>query len=194
MIRQDTSTKAEVQEPTDEMLVREAQQGSQEAFSMLYERYLPSVYNRVRYVVPEDDIEDVVQEIFIAAMKSINSFKRQSKFSTWLRTLTNRRVADFYRKQKGDDVAMPENAGDTMEDSSARLRSKPGRVGIDDKIVLQDALAELPEHYQEVLLLRFAEGLKFHEIADAMDQSLEATKSLFRRAIAALKSELEGTG
>jgi DNA-directed RNA polymerase specialized sigma24 family protein len=48
-------------------------------------------------------------------------------------------------------------------------------------------MVQLPDHYQEILLLRFAEGLKFREIARTMGQSLEATKSLYRRAMDALR-------
>ena len=62
--------------------------------------------------------------------------------------------------------------------------------GLDDLILIRQALKELPEHYQEVILLRFAEGLKFNEIAQIQGQSLEATKSLYRRAIAALNKKV----
>ena len=61
---------------------------------------------------------------------------------------------------------------------------------LDQRIMLRRVLRKLPDHYQEVLLFRFAEGKKFSEIASERGQSLEATKSLFRRAIAALHSEM----
>jgi hypothetical protein len=70
--------------PSDEELARSAQQGKQDAFVMLYERYFPNVLARVRFKVPENDVEDVTQEIFIAVMKSLGGFKGQAKFSTWL--------------------------------------------------------------------------------------------------------------
>ena len=53
------------------------------------------------------------------------------------------------------------------------------------------ALQRLPEHYQEVLFLRFAEGLPFEQIAGTLDISLEAAKSLYRRAIAAVAEEMQ---
>ena len=61
----------------------------------------------------------------------------------------------------------------------------------DERISMRRALKQLPLDYQEVILLRFAEGLKFKEVADALDKNPEAVKSLFRRAIAALKTILE---
>ena len=84
---------------SDEILIQHFKAGRVEAFDLLYYRHLPNVYKRVRYVVPENDVEDVTQEIFIAALKSITSFRGDSKFGTWLRTLTNHKVAEFYRKR-----------------------------------------------------------------------------------------------
>lgn len=84
----------------DALLARQAQQGDREAFLTLYNRYLNKVYNRVKSRVPADDVEDVVQEIFIAAVRSIKSFEQRSQFNTWLYTIVNRQIADFYRKRQ----------------------------------------------------------------------------------------------
>jgi RNA polymerase sigma-70 factor (ECF subfamily) len=94
---QNTSTA--LQDASDEVLIQKFSDGVKEAFDALYFRHLPSVYKRVRYVVPESDVEDVTQEIFIAALKSLPSFRGEAKFGTWLRTLTNHKVAEFYRRR-----------------------------------------------------------------------------------------------
>jgi RNA polymerase sigma-70 factor, ECF subfamily len=170
----------------DEDLIRQFNDGNKEAFDLLYQRYLPSVYKRVRYVVPESDIEDVTQEIFIAALKSLSTFRGDSQFGTWLRTLTNYKVAEFYRKRSRKQepllASLSEAAGKT--DGSATWM-------MEERIHIQRALHKLPENYREIILLRFAEELQFNEIADLLDQNLEATKSLFRRAIAALRNHLD---
>ncbi len=64
---------------------------------------------------------------------------------------------------------------------------------VDEKMLLTDAIHRLPGHYQEIIFYRFAEGLSFEEIARCQGQSLEATKSLFRRVITALQKQLELT-
>ncbi|MFZ0547699.1 MAG: sigma-70 family RNA polymerase sigma factor [Candidatus Promineifilaceae bacterium] len=161
--------------------------GQLDAFTMLYERHLPSVYNRVRYRIPESDVEDVTQEVFITALRSLKHFKGTAQFSTWLRTLTNRRVADFYRNKE-----ISNRHSEPFSSESERFRmeelSVPSKnAASDDRIVLREALLRLPDHYQEILLLRFADGMKFKEIAKDMGQSLEATKSLYRRALQALR-------
>ena len=83
----------------DESLARQAQQGDREAFLILYNRYLNKVYNRVKTRVPQTDVEDVVQDIFIAVVRSLPSFELRAQFNTWLYTIVNRQIADYYRKQ-----------------------------------------------------------------------------------------------
>jgi RNA polymerase sigma-70 factor (ECF subfamily) len=187
MIRHDLKADTADSTTSDEVLVRLAQQGNREAFTSLYERYLPLVYKRVRYAVPERDIEDVTQDIFIAVMRSLKSFKGDALFSTWLRTLTKRRIADYYRRKNPAghelDVDLDEASEMTTEGDSS-----PG--SLDDAIAIRKAMRALPEDYQDIVLLRFAEGLQFNEIAQLRGQSLEATKSLFRRAIAALRRQM----
>lgn len=175
------------EDASDEVLIQQFKDGRKEAFDALYHRHLRGVYKRVRYVVPESDIEDVIQEIFIAALKSLPSFRGDSQFGTWLRTLTNHKVAEFYRKRNRKQE--PQVA--SLTEDYARTDGNPPRM-MEERVLIQRALQKLPENYREVILLRFAEELQFNEIAAAMNQNLEATKSLFRRAISALRKHLDG--
>ena len=180
--------------PSDGHLVGLAQQGDLEAFTALYERYLPSVYNRVRFTIPEPDVEDLTQEVFIAVMKSLHSFRGEARFSTWLQTIARRHIADYYRRRTpADDPVELMQAEEEEEDMDEypRVQIENPANALDDRIVLRQALQTLPENYQEVLLLRFAEGLQFNEIANHQGVSLEATKSLFRRAVASLQRVLD---
>jgi RNA polymerase sigma-70 factor (ECF subfamily) len=187
MFKKKPDIKQDVDVPSDAELIRQVVRGQLDVFGILYERHLPAVYNRVRYRIPESDVEDVTQEVFITALRSLKSFKGDAQFSTWLRTLTNRRVADFYRNKE-----VSETQSEPLRGEGAQLRMEQLKVASknsisDDRIFLRNAMNELPDHYQEILLLRYAEGLKFREIARTMGQSLEATKSLYRRAIDAMR-------
>lgn len=175
-----------VQEISDEALIQQFKEGNHEAFTILYHRHLPGVFKRVRYVIPENDVEDVTQEVFIAASKSLASFRGDSQLGTWLRTLTNYSVAQFYRRRarKQEPLLAP------LSEASGRMEGNTSKT-LEERIFIQSALQKLPENYREVLLLRFAEELQFNEIAELTNQNLEATKSLFRRAILALRNFLE---
>jgi RNA polymerase sigma-70 factor (ECF subfamily) len=72
-----------------------------------------------------------------------------------------------------------------------RRGDRSSTSAMEDRIALRRALSKLPEQYREVILLRFAEGLQFNEIAEFLKQNPEATKSLFRRAMSALRKTLD---
>lgn len=171
----------------DQILIQQFKEGNSNAFSELYQRHLSSVYRRVRFVIPEADVEDVTQEVFLAALKSLRSFRGEAQFSTWLRTLTNNKVAEYYRKRnrKGEAPQVP------LTEALNRTEGQTAK-NLEEQIHLRKALREIPDQYREVILLRFAEGLQFKEIAELTGQNLEATKSLFRRAISALRTHLDG--
>ncbi len=180
---------------SDEELIRAAQEGRVEAFDLLYQRYFPLVYRRVRYVVPQDEVEDITQEIFIDVAHSLKSFRYEARFSTWLRTLVNRQVADYYRGRKPASLSLDGTGSHNLEHEYLRETDAPqardGLGGADNHIILRQALQKLPSHYREIILLRFADGLRFEEIARLQCQSLEATKSMFRRAIASLQDLIQ---
>ncbi|MBC8330600.1 MAG: sigma-70 family RNA polymerase sigma factor [Anaerolineae bacterium] len=164
-------------------LIERAQQGDQAAFGELYDHYLTKVYRRVYALVPESDVEDVTQEIFISVARSLSSFRGGSKFSTWLYRIVKRRVADYYRKgerqveqveiEKADHVAGANPFGDKA-----------------DELLLRQAMRALPESHREIILLRLAEGLPFQDVADRLGIKLGAAKVRFYRAITACQEQI----
>lgn len=184
-MNQDNMTTTTPTEQNDETLVSQAIAGDQHAFSELYENHFKKVYNRVAYLIPAEDVEDVTQEVFIAMIKSLKSFRGESKFSTWLRVITNRQIANYYRKNKKmlneHDIEPKSN---TLKSNTVLAQDSL------NNIYLTRGLMDLPEHYREVILLRFADELKFKHIATNIGKSLDATKSLYRRAIEALRLNL----
>ncbi len=173
---------------SDELLARKAQLGDRDAFYALYDRYLKRVYNRVKSKVPPQDVEDVTQDVFIALVRSLDSYEQRSKFNTWLYTIVNRQIADFYRRR---NRSIPNQSLDDGEDGMRDIPDDTDIQANDQRIILQVALANVPDHYQEIVLQRFADGLSFAEIAEQRGQSLEAVKSLYRRAIQAIRDNMD---
>ena len=175
----------------DEELVRLAHKGEQDAFDLLYIRHLPNVMGRVRLKIPENDVEDVTQEIFIAALRSLDCFKGQSKFSTWIWTITNHKIADYYRRHEHNLIEQDEFEEAISKESSKYVTDTASAQNDLDNI--RQAIAALPQNYQDILLMRFVDEMTFNEIAEHNGQSLEATRSLFRRSVAALAKKIEGS-
>lgn len=171
---------------SDEVLIHQFVSGDTQAFDTLYRRYVNSVYKRVRFVIPETDVEDVTQEVFLAAFRSLKKFRGEAQFSTWLRTLTNNKVAEYYRRRTRKKETMQID----LEYAEKRLDTNSSQKQ-EDRVYLQRAFNNIPENYREVIILRFAEGMQFNEIAQVLDQHPEATKSLFRRAISALRKNMD---
>jgi RNA polymerase sigma-70 factor (ECF subfamily) len=172
---------------SDEQLAMRAQKGMNEAFLELYDRYLAKVYNRVKSRVPLGDAEDVTQDVFVNVVRSLKNFEQRSRFNTWLYTIVNRTIADYYRKHYR-----------RQDDQKVALEMDTGKLDLptyehnllEDNVVIHRALSAMPDHYRDVILMRFADGLTFREIAESKGESLEATKSLYRRAIQAVRKHI----
>lgn len=177
---------------SDEQLAMKAQQGNNQAFLELYDRYLTKVYNRVKSRIPAGDAEDVTQEIFIAVIRSLHGYEQRARFSTWLYTIVNRTIADYYRKhyRRNEDMKVSLDSDDANSSTESFLVPTYEHENLDEAILIQRVLVNLPENYQEVILQRFADGMTFQEIADHRGQTLEAVKSLYRRAIQAIRNQV----
>jgi RNA polymerase sigma-70 factor, ECF subfamily len=171
---------------SDEHLAGKAQMGDRDAFFALYNRYLQRVYNRVRSKVPAQDVDDVTQEVFLAVVRSLEGYEHRSRFNTWLYTIVNRQIADFYRRRSRSDRGQHVELHDELEDVAGGAQQDAA----DQRMLIQRALNAIPEHYQDIILMRFSDGLTFAEIAEQRGQSLEAVKSLYRRAIQAVRDHM----
>ena len=184
----DTQEPLTLVEMDDTQLVELARQGNEDAFSCLYDKYLPKIYKKVWFKIPAEYVEDVTHEIFIQVIRSLDKFRSESQFSTWLWTISQRQIADFYRSKqwKSINIELEQEAVDDFENIFF-CHDSPD---VETSIMLRQAMQKVPEHYQEIILLRFVDGYKFCEIAELIGKNLEATKSLYRRAISELKIAL----
>ena len=167
---------------TDEELVERIKNGDGECLNILIKASLPKVYNRVHSLVPESDVEDVTQDIFLSLVDSIHSFRGKSAFNTWFHRIAMNKVADYHRK--------------TSRRKEQLIEEYPPRTvnpwkATDDELIVKEVLVELSEKYREVLLLKFSEGLNFAEIAEKLGLTYEATRSRYRRAIEAFREEMD---
>jgi len=171
----------------EESLVRRAQQHDQAALTQLYEENFDRIY---RYIVlkigDRIEAEDMTQQVFLNALKSISSFKwKGMPFSAWLFRIAHNQVVDYFRK-KAKRVTVP------LDESLASGGSDPGQVAERKVEMEQLALAakKLTRAQQEVISLRFAGEMSVAEVAGVMGRSEGAIKALQHSAIVALRKEL----
>jgi RNA polymerase sigma-70 factor (ECF subfamily) len=178
------NTKRTYSQLTDEELVERSRNGDSQALDVLIRIYLPKAHRKVRSLVPESDVEDVRQEIFLSFIKSIANFKHRSNFSAWFARITMRRIADYYRQKS-------RRMDDPTEDLPTEV-DDPWKK-IDDELTVRRALLEMPEKYAEVLLLMFSEGLSLGDVSERLSLTYEATRSRYRRGVNMLKERLMDT-
>ena len=168
-------------------LVYQAQKGDKEAFAQLYENYFDKIY---RYVVLKmgnrTEAEDVTQQVFLNAIRSIHSFKWKGiPFSAWLFRIAHNLVVDYLRKGE-------KRAAAPLDESIVSGGSDPQLVAEHELEINQlvSATKRLTGAQREVISLRFAGELSTAQVAKIMGKSEGAVKALQHSAIVALRKIL----
>ncbi len=180
--------------PDDRLLIDRAKSGELDAFRELVERSRLDVY-RLAYDLTGNrhDAEDLSQDVFLKAYRSIGSFRGDSKWSTWLYRITVNTCLDRRRKKSEqmmdyrDDIGTDEPAeGETMPNPS------PDRIAESSMIQkrIEAALDALTPRERSVFVLRHYHDLSLKEIARSMGVSEGSVKSFLFRALQRLRKEL----
>ena len=178
-------------------LIEQLKKGDQSAFKFIVDTWKDMVYNTALSIVQqEEDAEDVTQEVFVQVYQSIEGFKRESKFSTWLYRITLSKAMDHERRKKRKKrFAFVKNL--FGEGSEVVVHppdfNHPG-VSLDNKekaAILFKAMESLPENQRIAFVLNKVEGLSYQEISDVMETTVSAVESLLHRAKSNLRKELK---
>jgi RNA polymerase sigma-70 factor, ECF subfamily len=146
----------------DSRLVDAARQGDRSAFGELYDRYARIVHGILLARVPYSEVDDLVHDAFLQALRRLHTLRDPARFGPWLAAIARNRANDYYRHAV-DEVELPENlsAGDA-EQAESKAAGIPSDV---DAAFLLGVIRKLPETYREPLLLRLVEGMTGPEIA-----------------------------
>ena len=162
-------------------LVEAARDGDRAAFGQLYLRYARMVHGVLIARVPRADVDDLVQDVFLQAMRQIATLRDALAFGGWLATIARNRGNDHLRQ-----VRPAEPLGDDVDAAGA-----DASVSLEAKVVLQ-ALRALPEAYRETLVLRLVEGMTGPEIAAATGLTPGSVRVNLHRGMKQLRERLEG--
>lgn len=168
--------------------------GDSRAMEELIRRHQDAVYATVANMLRSGgDAEDIAQQVFIRIWKGAATYEPSSKFTTWMFTIVRNLVFNELRRQKRKPVL----SSDALEEENGMILSidnaPPPDIALEHRELSQaveDAIASLPEQAALAIQLRRYENLSYEEIAQVLDTSVSATKSILFRARNMLKEKL----
>jgi len=164
-----------------------------------YTIYRSRLYSLILEQVDRDEAvaEDLVQDVFLAALASLDKFRGDSQLYTWLRSIAFHKINDHYRHQARRpepkksphdfDVTELEQIGDNQPAASTQMESEEARQSV------HQALADLPQDYQEVLVLKYLKDMPVLAISQIMGRSPKSVEGLLSRARKAMRDSLESS-
>lgn len=154
--------------------------GEQEAFDELYRIYAPMVHGIIIARVPRDEVEDIVQEVFISAYKNFETLRDKTAIGAWLAMIARNSANEFYRQIKPTEE-LPEEL------------SQKNNLQREAHEILS-VIRALPETYRETLILRLVEGMTGPEIAEQTGLTPESVRVNLHRGMKLLRQKLGVAG
>lgn len=160
-------------------LVERCKQGDTQSFQMLYRQYSKAMFNTsLRIVNNTADAEDVLQESFLDAFRSLHDFHYRSTFGAWLKKIVINKSINILRKRRNDLVDM----------ESTELQALPEEEGINEEEIkyrveeVKKMITRLPDGYRTVLSLYLLEGYDHEEISQILNISHNTVRTQYVRA------------
>ena len=172
---------AATEAPGDDGLIRAAAEGDRAAFGELYVRYARMVHAILLARVPPSDAEDLVQDVFLSAMKQLRVLRTGAAFRGWLAAIARNRAIDYYR-----DGRRQEPLDEAREPDRAPAGTAP------DAFAALEAIRSLPEAYRETMMMRLVEGMTGPEIAARTGLTPESVRVNLCRGMKMLRGLLGG--
>jgi RNA polymerase sigma-70 factor, ECF subfamily len=175
---------------TDEEIVHRVSSGDIQMFEVLMRRYNQCLYRAARAILQDDaEAEDAVQQAYLNAYRHLNQFEGRAQFSTWLTRIAVYEALARRRRVAGN----PTTSEDALAETAASTSPDPERqaYGKELSVLLQSALAGLPDGYRSVFMLREVEGLSTAETARHLRISEATAKTRLHRAKGLLQRKLQ---
>lgn len=168
---------AEISE--DSRLVAAARQGDRTAFGRLYERHARLVHGVLLAHVPFQEVDDLVHDVFLAALRGLESLRDPAAFAGWLLAIARNRANDVHRRSRIMEELPEETTGRDPGEYEARTAL--------------EAIRSLPEAYRETLTLRLVEGMTGPEIATRTGLTHASVRVNLHRGMKQLRQKLGRT-
>ena len=164
--------------PNDALLANAAREGDRPAFGKLYDRFARMVHGILLARVPRSEVDDLVQDVFLQALRRVHTLRDPSAFGPWLAMIARNRAMDFHRRNR-----------ETSELSDEIAARDPQQA---EAVAVFSAIKDLPEAYRETLMLRLVEGMTGQEIADRTGLTAASVRVNLHRGMKLLREKLGG--
>ena len=172
----------------DESALVEQAKNDREAFGILYERHVDSIYSYVYYRTGNShDAEDLTTRVFMRAIQAIGAYEdRGVPFSAWLYRIARNMLANFYRDRGKRQLVPLDSVTERQSDDGPEKTAE----SIEDRQALLAAIRRQPADRQELLILKYMDRMSNAEIGQILDRSEGAIKSLYFRTLVSLRDDL----
>lgn len=172
----------------DDVLVKRAIGGDEQAYKELVEKYQRALYfHTLKMIKDKEQVNDLVQETFVKAFDNLNTYSTNYAFSTWLYRIATNHTIDYLRKKKLKTLSIDEPV--KTRDGDMQMQLEDDTAETDRNIIrkqrqhiVQDAIEGLPRKYRKVIEMRHMEEKSYQEIADVLDLPLGTVKAHIFRA------------
>lgn len=181
----------------DVRLMLKFKEGDKAAFGELLDKYHKRVINFIyRMVQDRDEADDLAQEVFVRVYKSAASYLPRAKFSTWIYRITKNLCLNELRRRKKRFVSLDETISTDEGEVKREVADPNAATPFQDtskhelQELVKEAIESLPANQRMAVILRRYEQLSYEDIAQALECSVSAVKSLLNRAKDSLKEKL----
>jgi RNA polymerase sigma-70 factor, ECF subfamily len=162
-------------------LVTAAREGDREAFGRLYDLHARMVHGVLMARVPIGVVDDLVQDVFVTALRRLTSLRQPASFGAWIAAIARNAANDFHRRPQPE-----QQTGELPE-----REHKPGSASDDPEgLLILDAIRKLPEAYRETIILRLVEDMTGPEIAARTGMTHGSVRVNLHRGMQLLREKL----
>jgi len=166
----------------DKILVAAARKNPEE-FGGIVDRYWKRLFAYIRRTTyfSQEDIEDILQEVFIKVYRFLNDYDESMTFSTWIYQITRNTIIDEIRKRKTRPQAIQLESEELLAVLKSSLDTEKEALNNDSLEKIRSIILNLPFNYREVLILRFLEEKDYNEIMDIVKSPKGTVAALINR-------------
>lgn len=172
----------------DTILIAAARDGDRAAFGHLYQRYGRLVHGVLLARVPTTEVDDLVQDVFVQALRRLSTLREPGSFGPWLAAIARNLASDYYRRSVPQDELKDDVADKAVDDKS--IKGDEQRLAA----AALDAIRSLPDAYRETLILRLVEGMTGPEIAARTGLTHGSVRVNLHRGMLQLRAKLGFAG